>query len=69
MHGVTLGTITHGVDNNATLRDCFGSEEPDILTPCFHMVKRIQADIKASPFTWIGKKLKYIKTMTWITKS
>lgn len=40
-HGVTSGTITHGVDNNAALQNCFGDEEPDTQTPCFHMVKRI----------------------------
>ena len=57
-HGVTTGTVTHGVDNNAALRNCFGQEEPDTSTPCFHMVKRVRAEIKASPFKWIGKKVK-----------
>ena len=57
-HDVQTGTITHGVDNNAALRNCFGPEEPDTSTPCFHMVKRIRNEIKQSPFTWIGKKVK-----------
>ena len=57
-HRVTSGIITHGVDNLAALRNCFGEEEPDTTTPCFHMVKRIRTEIKASPFTWIGKKVK-----------
>ena len=57
-HGVTSGTITHGVDNNAALANCFSQEEPDTSTPCFHMVKRIRAEIAKSPFTWIGKKFK-----------
>ena len=57
-HGITTGTITHRVDNNAALTNCFGPREPDISTACFHMVKRIQAEIKASPFKWVGKKVK-----------
>ena len=57
-YGVQSGTITHGVDNLAALRNCFGDEEPDTNTPCFHMVKRIRAEIKESPFKWIGKKVK-----------
>ena len=57
-HNVKSGTITHGVDNNAALTNCFGHEEPDTTTPCFHMVKRIRAEIAKSPFTWIGKKVK-----------
>ena len=46
------------MDNNAALRNCFGDEEPDTSTPCFHMVKRIKAEIRALPFKWIGKKVK-----------
>ena len=57
-HGVTSGTITHGVDNNIALKNCFGPEEPDTSTPCLHMVKQIRTEIAMLPFTWIGKKVK-----------
>ena len=57
-HNVDSGTITHGVDNDAALRNCFGPIEPTTRTPCFHIVKRIRAEIKKSPITWIGHKVK-----------
>ena len=52
------GTITHGVDNDAALSNRFGPFELTTLTPCFHIVKQIQATIKKSPIKWIGKKVK-----------
>ena len=55
---VVEGTVTHGVDNDAALSNCFGPYEPTTLTPCFHIVKRIRAAIKMSPIKWIGKKVK-----------
>ena len=50
------GTITHGVDNDAALSNCFGPFKPTTLTPCFHIVKRVRAEIRKSPIKWIGKK-------------
>ena len=55
---VRAGTVTHGVDNDAALANCFGPYEPTTLTPCFHIVKRIRAAIKKSSVKWIGKKVK-----------
>lgn len=52
------GTVTHGVDNDAALSNCFGPFELSTLTPCFHIIKRIRAEIKNSPIAWIGKKVK-----------
>ena len=56
--GISEGTVTHRVDNDAALSNCFGPYEPNILTPCFHIVKRIRAEIKKSPISWKGKKVK-----------
>ena len=36
---VTDGLVRDGVDNAAALKNCFGPYEPDITTPCFHLVK------------------------------
>ena len=52
------GTITHGVDNDAALSNCFGPFKPPTVTLCFHIVKRIRVEIKKSPIKWIGKKVK-----------
>ena len=57
-HKVTDGTVTHGVDNDAALMNCFGPFELSTRTPCFHIIKRIQAEIAASPIRWKGKKVK-----------
>ena len=42
---VTTGRITHDVDNQAALSNCFGPDEPDITTPGFNLVKKIRASI------------------------
>ena len=51
-------TVTHGVDNDGALSNCFGPYEPTTLTPCFHIVKRVRAEIKKSLIKWVGKKVK-----------
>ena len=48
---IQQGTVTHGVDNDAALTNWFGPYEPTTLTPCFHIVKRVRAEIKKSPIT------------------
>ena len=53
---VAQGSVTHGVDNTAALQNCFGPDEPDTMTPCFHLVKIIREAIKQSPIKWIGQK-------------
>ena len=40
-HKITEGTVTHGVDNDAALTNCFGPFEPSTRTPCFHLIKQI----------------------------
>ena len=56
--GVTKGTVTHGVDNQAALTNCFGPYEPDTSTPGFGLVKKIRASIRSSGIQWVGKKVK-----------
>ena len=36
--GITEGTVTHGIDNAAVLRNTFGPDEPDTTTLCFHLI-------------------------------
>ena len=57
-HKITDGTVTHRVDNDAALTNCFGPFEPLTQTLCFHIIKRIQAEIAASPIRWKGGKVK-----------
>ena len=53
---ITEGTVTHGIDNAAVLRNIFGPDEPDTTMPCFHLIKRVRRKIADLPVTWIGKK-------------
>ena len=55
---VTTGKITHGVDNQVVLTNCFGPDEPDTTTPGFNLVKKIRASIRLSGIKWVGKKVK-----------
>ena len=55
---VMTGKITHGVDNQAALTNCFGPDKPDTSTPGFNRVKKIRASIRSSGIEWVGKKVK-----------
>ena len=55
---VTAGKITHGVDNQAALTNCFGPDEPDTTTPGFSLVKKIWVLIRSYGIEWVGKKVK-----------
>ena len=55
---VTTGKITHGVDNQVTLTNCFGPDKPDTTTPGFNLVKKIRALIRLSGIELVGKKVK-----------
>ena len=59
---IQQGTVTHVVDNDAALTNCFGPYEPTTLTPFFHIVKRVRAEIKHSLIKWVGKKSKHTRT-------
>ena len=54
---VLSGKVTHGVDNQAALTNCFGPKEPDMFKLGFNLVKKIQAAIKESKITWVGRKV------------
>ena len=55
---VVQGSKTHGVDNTAALKNCFGPDKPDTTMPCFHLIKFLRAAIKQSPIKWIRQKVK-----------
>ena len=55
---VTSGKVTHGVDNEVALTNCFGPDEPDTSTPGFSLIKKIRALIRSSGTEWVGGKVK-----------
>ena len=55
---VTSGKVTHRVDSQVALTNCFRPDKPDMSTPGFNLVKKMWAAIKTSNIQWIGWKLK-----------
>ena len=56
-HNVTSGIVTHSVDNDAALTNCFGPIKPSTKIPCFQLIQQIQAEIALSLVKWIRKKV------------